>query len=170
MKAMSSTFYAQKHHSIRFLAISATVPNIKDIAYWLQNEDGTPATVREFGDEYRPVQLHRLVIDYPMSGNMYMFDKFLDAKLFEIIGEYSAGKPTLVFCATRKSVATAAETLMKECFRIDSNYGHHHPFTKTINQYNGLLSLKAKLIDKKLAGKPKLISTNIIKNIKYKIL
>lgn len=31
---------------IRFLALSATVPNIRDFAEWLKEADGSPAEVR----------------------------------------------------------------------------------------------------------------------------
>ncbi|KAK6092122.1 ATP-dependent DNA helicase MER3 [Batrachochytrium dendrobatidis] len=74
----------QKYESrpIRILAVSATVPNINDIAEWLKNLDERPAELRVFGDEYRPVQLVRKVIGYPnnTNGSSFLFEQNLDFK------------------------------------------------------------------------------------------
>lgn len=65
--------------STRFVAVSATVPNIEDVAEWLceplrhqiltalgrltlllsGESNGQPAKVYKFGDEFRPCQLQR---------------------------------------------------------------------------------------------------------------
>lgn len=97
---------------IRFVAISATVPNIKDIADWLCDSKGQAAKVKVFGEEYRPVYLQKQVIGIPSkSDNPYQFDVFLNTKLVEIIMQNSSGKPTLIFCVTRKSVESTAKYL-----------------------------------------------------------
>lgn len=83
-------------HNIRFLAISATVPNVNDIAEWLQGEgkqwaDGIHVLAEcwltlykialTFSEEFRPVKLERIVYGFPFSGdNMFVFDKRLDWK------------------------------------------------------------------------------------------
>jgi hypothetical protein len=113
------------------------------------------ARIREFGEEYRPVKLVREVIGFPSSGNDYTFDKFLDSKLMDTIRQFSSGKPTLVFCATRKSVILAAEAIVAHCRQAVSGrsaWGHDHPFVKTRNQHDALTSIKSQLSDKKLAG------------------
>lgn len=40
--------------SVRFVAVSATIPNIHDVAAWLGGPD---AVVRAYGEELRPVKL-----------------------------------------------------------------------------------------------------------------
>jgi hypothetical protein len=68
---------------VRFLALSATVPNSQDIATWL-GKDSTnqhlPAHRERFGEEFRPVQLQRFVYGYNFGKNDFSFDKILDTK------------------------------------------------------------------------------------------
>lgn len=35
------------------------------------------------------------------GGNAFMFERFLDSKLFEVLDRYSSGKPAMIFCASR---------------------------------------------------------------------
>ncbi|KNC99300.1 uncharacterized protein SPPG_09286 [Spizellomyces punctatus DAOM BR117] len=140
---------------LRLLALSATVPNIQDIAAWLKHPDHSPAEVRVFGEEFRPVQLQKEVFGYYSNNNNYFsFENSLDYKLIEVIGRYSHNKPTLVFCATRKSVINATDRLVKHCSELmhaTGNYGPMHPFVKTRQISERLKEIKAKLSDKKLA-------------------
>ncbi|KAJ1980321.1 ATP-dependent DNA helicase MER3 [Dimargaris xerosporica] len=108
---------------MRIVAISATIPNIHDIAQWLGASptnlppgDGhvqplasvQGATVKAFGDEYRPVPLLRHVIGFESSGdNYFLFEKRLDYQLPDIIAQYANGKPALV------SAQQSAEYLAK---------------------------------------------------------
>jgi hypothetical protein len=50
------------------------------------------------GEEYRPVQLRRVVLGYPFAerSSDFRFDLNLTYKLHGIIDQYSQGKPTLV--------------------------------------------------------------------------
>ncbi|XP_028173539.1 probable ATP-dependent DNA helicase HFM1 [Ostrinia furnacalis] len=100
---------------IRFVAVSATVSNPEDVAAWLNTED-KPAVYYKFGDECRPVKLRRVVEGYPCPDgtSIFKFDIILNYKLWPIIQKYHDGKPTLIFCNTRKSVLLTAETLSKE--------------------------------------------------------
>ena len=43
---------------VRFVAVSATIPNVRDIAQWLLVP---PEGLKEFGEEVRPVKLRTLV-------------------------------------------------------------------------------------------------------------
>ncbi|KAF8517515.1 P-loop containing nucleoside triphosphate hydrolase protein, partial [Hysterangium stoloniferum] len=101
---------------IRFVLVSATVPNIDDIASWIgSGRSSDPATVYNFGDEFRPCKLTRIVYGYPRKNlNDFSFDKTLDYKLIPLLQQHAANKPVLVFCATRKGVIGAAEIMMKE--------------------------------------------------------
>ncbi|XP_041453765.1 probable ATP-dependent DNA helicase HFM1 [Lytechinus variegatus] len=100
---------------LRFLAVSATIPNIKDIAEWLGFGNNT-AVYHKFDDNHRPVKLRKVVLGYPCSENFseFKFDLSLNYKLSGVIQTYSENKPSLVFCATRKAVEQAASILVKE--------------------------------------------------------
>ena len=69
--------------NMRFIALSATVPNSEDIAVWLGeggSDSKTPASREVFGEEFRPVKLQKHVYGYPLKGNDFMLDGFLDSK------------------------------------------------------------------------------------------
>jgi ATP-dependent DNA helicase HFM1/MER3 len=109
--------------SLRFVLVSATIPNIDDIAAWITaHGPGTRAKVfqvspsgnpkveldhlhcLQFGEEYRPCKLARHVVGVKRHPDMnsFMFARSLNAQLFEVIQTYSAGKPILIFDSTRK--------------------------------------------------------------------
>ena len=68
---------------VRFVALSATVPNSEDIAQWL-GRDATnqhlPAHREIFGEEFRPVKLQKYVYGYRSNGNDFAFDKLCEGK------------------------------------------------------------------------------------------
>ncbi|KAL1651912.1 ATP-dependent DNA helicase MER3 [Diplodia intermedia] len=114
---------------VRFVALSATVPNFEDIATWL-GKDSTnqdiPARKERFGEEFRPVQLQKHVLGF--GGNNpsdFAFDKVLNAKLPGIIARYSQKKPIMVFCFTRKSCEETANSLAKWWNEITGVAFHH---------------------------------------------
>ncbi|KAG8969462.1 Sec63 [Tulasnella sp. 419] len=105
--------------SVRFVLLSATAPNIEDIAAWVGYSEGSVAEsstrMFKFGDEFRPCQITRHVYAYPRKQqNEYQFNRSLDFKVFELLMKHCGGKPALVFCPTRKGVTTAADTVMKQ--------------------------------------------------------
>ncbi|KAG5724012.1 ATP-dependent DNA helicase MER3 [Termitomyces sp. T112] len=110
--------------SVRFLFVSATVPNIQDIAAWIgsNGQSNIPAKVFQFGEEFRPCKLTRFVIGVsrPKGQNDFAFSKSLDYKLFMALQQYSMGKPIMVFCSTRKGVFTTAEQLMKDYLEAEN--------------------------------------------------
>lgn len=62
----------------RIIAVSATIPNINEVAEWLR----VPSTlVKVFGEEYRPVPLQKVVIGFKSSNNPFTFEKMLNYKL-----------------------------------------------------------------------------------------
>ncbi|KAI4590766.1 hypothetical protein MJG53_001815 [Ovis ammon polii x Ovis aries] len=100
---------------MRFVAVSATIPNAEDIAEWLS--DGERAAVcLKMDERHRPVKLRKVVLGFPCSDNQteFKFDLTLNYKIASIIQTYSDQKPTLVFCATRKGVQQAASVLVKD--------------------------------------------------------
>ncbi|KAK5918937.1 hypothetical protein CgunFtcFv8_022875 [Champsocephalus gunnari] len=118
MKAVHAYRTAQNTEtglSMRFVAVSATIPNVSDIADWLSDESG-PATYLEMDESHRPVKLRKVVLGFPSSPNQseFKFDLSLNYKMANIIQTYSDQKPTLVFCSTRKGVQQAAAVLAKD--------------------------------------------------------
>ncbi|XP_042284250.1 probable ATP-dependent DNA helicase HFM1 isoform X1 [Thunnus maccoyii] len=118
MKAVHAYRTAQNPESdlsMRFVAVSATIPNISDIADWLSNETG-PATYLDMDESHRPVKLRKVVLGFPCSTNQteFKFDLSLNYKMANIIQTYSDQKPALVFCSTRKGVQQSATVLAKD--------------------------------------------------------
>lgn len=100
--------------NVRFIALSATVPNSDDIARWLgrnHTNQQLPAHRETFGEEFRPVKLQRFVYGFDTNSNDFIFDKFLDQKLPGLISKHARRKPILIFCFTRKSCETTAAML-----------------------------------------------------------
>jgi ATP-dependent DNA helicase HFM1/MER3 len=99
---------------VRFIALSATVPNLDDVASWLGKDSQTPhlpANSERFGEDFRPVKLRKHVCGYSSGGNDFAFDKALDSKLPDVISRYSEHKPIMIFCMTRKIAAHTAKLL-----------------------------------------------------------
>lgn len=102
--------------NVRFIALSATVPNSEDIATWLGRNSMAqhlPAQRYTFDEEFRPVKLQKHVYGLKSNGNDFAFDKLCEGKLLEIIANYSSGKPAMIFCCTRNSAISTAKMLAK---------------------------------------------------------
>lgn len=79
----------------RYIAISATIQNIEDVAQWLAvPQEG----LFVFGEELRPVKLTTIVKGYPTGKTDFLFERRLNDHLSGVIAEHSQGKPTLIFC------------------------------------------------------------------------
>ena len=102
----------------RFVAASATFPNVEDIALWL---GGIDCVFFKFSEEMRPVRLERIVLGYPMNeeGSEFRFEMNLSYKLDTIIHQHSNKSPTLVFCSTRASTMNTASVLRKQRLGIE---------------------------------------------------
>lgn len=69
--------------NVRFVALSATIPNSEDIAAWLgrnATSQHVPAHREHFGEEFRPVKLQKFVYGHQSNGNDFAFDKLLNSK------------------------------------------------------------------------------------------
>ncbi|KAH8666872.1 P-loop containing nucleoside triphosphate hydrolase protein, partial [Xylariales sp. PMI_506] len=100
--------------NVRLVALSATVPNIGDIANWLGRDHANqqePAESLSFGEELRPVKLKKYVYGYDGPANDFVFDQSLDGKLNMLLGQHASGKPIIIFCFTRKSCQHTARKL-----------------------------------------------------------
>ncbi|KAM3604074.1 uncharacterized protein V6R79_006054 [Siganus canaliculatus] len=136
MKAVHACRTTQNPHGglpMRFVAVSATVPNISDIADWLSNESG-PASFLDMDESHRPVKLRKVVLGFPCSSNQteFKFDLSLNYKMANIIQTYSDQKPTLVFCSTRKGAQQSAAVLAKDA-RFIMSIEHKQRLTKYAN-------------------------------------
>ncbi|XP_067309186.1 probable ATP-dependent DNA helicase HFM1 isoform X2 [Pseudorasbora parva] len=150
MKTMHSYHLAvnsESKASVRFVAVSATIPNIRDVSEWLSDESG-PATCLEMDDSHRPVKLRKVVLGFPCGSNQneFKFDLSLNYKMANIIQTYSDQKPTLVFCSTRKGVQQSAAVLAKDA-RFIMNIDHKQRLMKYANSL-----LDAKLRDLYICG------------------
>ena len=114
--------------NVRFIALSATVPNSDDIARWLgrsPTNQHLPAHRETFGEEHRPVKLKKFVYGYECNGNDFIFDKFLDSKLPALLAKHTQQKPILIFCFTRKSCESTASMLAD---RISTRSAEFNPW------------------------------------------
>ncbi|XP_026813097.1 probable ATP-dependent DNA helicase HFM1 [Rhopalosiphum maidis] len=100
--------------TLRFVAVSATITNIEDIAKWLTNDQNYPAHYLKSAEDERPVKLQKIVLGYNFKANSFKFDFDLTYKLKPLIRQYSNGRPTLIFCSTRKSVEFTCSILVKD--------------------------------------------------------
>ncbi|OPJ77339.1 putative ATP-dependent DNA helicase HFM1 isoform C [Patagioenas fasciata monilis] len=120
MKTVQSSLWRllENHDTVpplRFVAVSATIPNAEDIAEWL-SDSKMPAVCLKIDEDQRPVKLRKIVLGFPCSDSQteFKFDLTLNYKIANIIQTYSEQKPALVFCATRKGVQQAASVLAKD--------------------------------------------------------
>ncbi len=90
----------------RIVALSATMPNVEDVADWL---DAPPETTFEFGDDYRPVDLHAGVKTYSHGENSFA-DKY--RRLYRALDlaepHIRDGGQALVFVSSRQDTVMAA--------------------------------------------------------------
>ncbi|XP_050717948.1 uncharacterized protein LOC126999409 [Eriocheir sinensis] len=118
---------------LRFVAVSATIPNVEDVAAWL-SDDPSPAVYHKLEESLRPVKLRRVVLGYDCreSWTEFRFDLALNYRLPGVIANYSDNKPTLVFVSTRKAAQSSASTLAKEA-RLIRDAAHKQLLTTVAN-------------------------------------
>jgi ATP-dependent DNA helicase HFM1/MER3 len=107
--------------NVRFVALSATVPNSHDIAEWLgrnSTETKSPALREVFSEDFRPVKLQKYVCSFDGTMNDFMFERMLDGKLPNLIQQYTRKKPIMIFCFTRKSCESTAAILAEWWTRL----------------------------------------------------
>ena len=102
--------HARPVSRLRFIAASATIPNVHEIGAWL----GEGTTVKNYGSELRPVPLTIHVEGYRPSKNDFLFQSHLVRQLPALVRKYYTGRPMLVFCGSRKLTVDAANQLLKD--------------------------------------------------------
>lgn len=110
MKAIKSGT-EKRTQTLRVVAVSGTLPNADDLGAWI----GAPKNmIFSFSSEDRPVPLTIRVLPFQNeSNNPFAFDRFLSFKMFNLIREHAEGRPSIVFCSTRKQTVSSAEQLVK---------------------------------------------------------
>ncbi|KAH7851890.1 hypothetical protein Vadar_017925 [Vaccinium darrowii] len=128
---------------IRFIAVSATIPNICDLAEWLM----VPVHgIKRFGEEMRPVKLTTKVFGYTPAKNDFLFEKRLQNYVFDLLMQHSRGKSALIFCSTRKGAQEAAQRLSQAAM----TFGHSNPFIKDREQQERLREASLSCSDKQM--------------------
>ena len=135
--------------SPRYIAVSATIPNVDDIANWL---GGNNSVFFQFGEDNRPVQLDKIVLGFPLykGQSEFKFEMNLSYKLPNIIHNYSDNKPTLVFCNSRKATLYTCNILLKNnCVKM------------TLEDRKQVITLSSNVTDVKLRGLLEKVCLNI---------
>ncbi|WP_418281395.1 DEAD/DEAH box helicase [Halorubrum sp. DTA98] len=101
----------------RIVALSATMPNVGDVAEWL---DAPPETTYEFGDDYRPVDLETGVKTYSHGSNAFA-DKY--RRLYRALDlaepHVREDGQALVFVSSRQDTVQAAKKARDEISERD---------------------------------------------------
>jgi replicative superfamily II helicase len=122
----------------RVVALSATMNNVGDVAEWL---DAAPETTFDFGDEYRPVDLHADVRTYSHGENSFA-DKYrrLYRALDIVEPHLREDGQALVFVASRGDTVEAARKTRDVLAERDvpvgarGDYDFHNEATELANE------------------------------------
>jgi replicative superfamily II helicase len=116
----------------RIVALSATMPNVDDVAAWL---DAPEHATFEFGDEYRPVDLNADVKTYTHGENSFA-DKY--RRLYRAMDlaepHLREDGQALVFVASRQDTVRATEKARDEIAKRDIEMGVRGDFEYHTNE------------------------------------
>jgi len=116
---------------MRIVCVSATLPNISDIAAFVDAREAY-----NFDSSYRPVPLTTHVVGLGYIGkNIYMFDKNLGKEVPGLLRRFSCGKPSIIFCHTKKQTEALALELI-------SAYGSQNAESIQVSKNTNLNSLR----------------------------
>jgi len=102
----------------RFVAVSATMPNIEDVGEFLEC---TPESTFSFDESYRPVPLETHIKACGNANNQYLFEQHLQKYVPAVISEFSSGRPTIVFCHSKKDTETLSREMGAKNSYVHSN-------------------------------------------------
>lgn len=110
LEALVTRMKRIKDDQVRFVALSATMPNVSEIAQWIgASEERTFA----FDDSYRPVPLKADVFGYNPGKNKFV-DKYIRLyKAVQLIEPHVPNGQALIFVATRADTTQAASKLVE---------------------------------------------------------
>lgn len=135
---ISYTFYPYTHSNrarnaepMRMVCVSATLPNISDIASFIDAD-----SAYDFDSSYRPVPLtvHTVGLGY-VGKNQYFFEQNLGKEVPSILRRFSKNRPSIVFCHTKKQTQGLATELI-------SSYGCKSPQTEQYSKRTSLAPLR----------------------------
>ncbi|CAI0456154.1 unnamed protein product [Linum tenue] len=138
--------------TIRLLAVSATVPNIGDLAEWLNvpvkgiKRLSLVQIVRK--SYFLIVRLSRLQ-DIPQQRMIFSLKRQvvrLQNYIFDTLMQFSKGKSALIFCSTRKGAQETAQQLSQTVM----NFGYSNPFIKDHEQKERLREASMSFSDKQM--------------------
>jgi len=96
---------------MRIICVSATLPNISDIASFIDAHEAY-----NFDSSYRPVPLTTHVVGLGFIGkNQFLFDKNLGKEVPGLVHRFANKKPSLIFCHTKKQTEALAVELTSTC-------------------------------------------------------
>lgn len=136
--------------SLRVIAVSATVKNVKDVGIWLRVD---PDHVKEFDQSYRPVELEYKLLGYHIR-NPWQASKVYDSRTLEVLRNFGDGKPALVFCPSRRQTSLSANALVERLNRDSpdaATQGNTLTRHLSLEQRHRLRSYAAKCSDRALA-------------------
>ncbi|KAK2981551.1 hypothetical protein RJ640_027976, partial [Escallonia rubra] len=107
---------------VRYLAVSATIPNIDDLGSGMA-----------YGS-------------YPRNQKVWRRNEACEVNYQNILMQYSRGKSALVFCSTRKGAQEAAQRLSQ----IAMTFGYSNPFIKSREQQERLREASLTCSDKQM--------------------
>jgi len=125
---------------LRIIALSATLPNLTCIGEFVNAKS---ENIMAFDGSFRPVPLTVHVLGYAAQSSDFWFEKFLEKKVPEVISRFSAGRPSLVFCTSRKSTEATVDIL---CRSNGSSARRYDPALTAASQRVGSLSLREALL------------------------
>jgi len=130
LRAIGQTLPTSQLAKCRYVAVSATAPNVNEIAEWLSTPSAVAYStdagnvsknVWEFGEEFRPVSLEMHVQNCGISNNDFLFEKQLASQLLDVVLDKYDRCPCLIFCATRDGTWKAAKKLDEDIIKRFTN-------------------------------------------------
>jgi replicative superfamily II helicase len=122
----------------RIVAVSATVPNVQDIANWIHGR------AMVFNQRPCPLTVHVMGFHRPQQKSEFLFEKDLDRAVPEVLRTHSNGRPTLIFVSSRKNAEELA-TRLADLF-------HTLPYCESSQQPNQQKKLSYGVLPHKLTN------------------
>mmetsp|Transcript_43502 Transcript_43502/g.105453 ORF Transcript_43502/g.105453 Transcript_43502/m.105453 type:complete len:1281 (+) Transcript_43502:835-4677(+) len=117
--------------AFRIVAVSATLPNILEVADALDAPEAF-----SFDDSYRPVPLRKIVQGMgKVYKNEWKFYNSLCQHVPEIIQRFSHGKQSLIFCHSKKETERVADLLVEKLAPNKGKRGHSSAPRGSIQYY-----------------------------------
>lgn len=115
---------------LRVVAVSATVENVADVAKWLR---ASGEHIKIFDKTYRPIPLEYAILGYNAK-NPWLYGKLFDKQILKVLLKYGEGKPSIVFCTSRKQTIISSQALIEQMHRSrSSSIAHGNVLTRFLS-------------------------------------